>query len=179
VTVLFLMLGMVNAHRFFWNAGSGNYETPYVLEISPLSSYIIGELSQHEFDVFRVDNQPGATVLMVVIAPQACPQFQPELWVVAQTIEQDEPPPFNVPENFNAVRISAPWQPYRDYLMTARVGPGLRSILNETGYYFVIYNPGEPGTYMSARIGQDTFGGTAEGFEAFARFNNCQLLPVD
>jgi hypothetical protein len=179
LTLMLVLLGAVEAHRFFWNAGSSSYDAPYVLEVSPLSSYIIGELAAHAFDIFRVDHQPGATVRIVVIAPQACPWFQPELWVVAQTIEQDETPPFAIPDHYRAVRISATWQPYRDYMMTARIGPSLRAMLNETGYYVVIYNPGEAGTYMSARIGQDTFGGTREGFEAFARFNSCQLLPVD
>ncbi len=162
-----------SAHRFFWNPNSATYEEAYPFDLEPTSMFVVGELASGETDIYRVDTPVGTESIFAVLAPQACPEFLPELWVVAQTLPETEDAPFSVPEGYKALRVNSQWQPYRDYMMTARLGPNVPISLDESGYYLAVYAGDNPGYYLQIRGGRDVIGGTSAGFDALARFVRC------
>ena len=100
----------------------------------------------------------------------------PELWVIAKTLEETEAAPFPTPFGYKALRVDSRWQPYRDYILTARLSPNkaaIRTALDESGYYLVVYAGAAAGYYIMIRGGRDAVGGTTEGFDALARFVRC------
>ena len=100
-----LLTSVATAHRFFWNPASASYEAAYVLDNAPTSMFVVGELTPGEADVYRVDAPVGMDTVFAVIAPQACPDFSPELWVVAKTLEETEVAPFGTPFGYKALRV--------------------------------------------------------------------------
>lgn len=166
-----------SAHRFFWNPNSETYETAYPFDLEPTSMFIIGALAVGETDIYQVDTPAGMQSVFAVIAPQACPNFFPELWVVAKTLRETEAAPFPVPQGYKSLKVNNSWQPYRDYLLTARLGPNVPISLGESGYYLVVYAGNAAGHtggyYIQIRGGRDAIGGTTEGFDALARFVHC------
>ncbi len=170
---LLLSVPTASAHRFFWNPDSATYKKAYPFDLEPTSMFIIGELTAGETDVYRVDTPAGMQSIFAVLAPQACPEFAPELWVVAKTLKETEDAPFTVPKGYKSLKVNSPWQPYRDYMMTARLGPNVPISLDESGYYLVVYAGDSAGYYLQIRSGQDAIGGTTEGFDALARFVHC------
>ena len=170
---LLLFTPVATAHRFFWNPASVSYESAYALDNEPTSLFVVGELAPGEVDVYRVDAPVGMDTVFAVIAPQACPDFLPELWVVAKSLTDTEDAPFATPFGYKALRVEGRWQPYRDYILTARLGPNVRTALDESGYYLVVYAGEAAGYYIGIRGGRDAVGGTSEGFDALARFVRC------
>lgn len=171
--VLALIVGSAEAHRFFWNGGSDDLDGAYPIDLSRLSSFIVGELEADEVDFYRVEAPPHSPQAFALLAPLACPAFAPELWVVAPELSQSEPAPFDIPEGYVALRMQGAWQPYRDYLLNARFGPHVRAALEDGTYYLAVYAGATGGYYINLRVGTDGFGGTTEGFDALARFTRC------
>lgn len=159
-------------HRFFWNQGS-NLSNAYQLDAAQVSSYIIGHLEPHDYHVYQAAIPVNHPLGFAILAPYACQDFLPELWVLGTTLLDDEQAPFPVPEGYKANRMLGEWRPYRDYLLNSRLGPGVRASLGESDYYLVIYAGETSGYYMAVKVGVDGLGGTSEGFSALARFIRC------
>jgi hypothetical protein len=166
------------AHRFYWNP-QATLENAYILDALPLSSFIIGELQAFEADYLQFSAPENTQVILALLAPQACPDFLPELWIVAKTLPQTQEAPFEIPEGFKSLKVENEWQPYKDYMISARLGPNARVALSETNYYFVVYAGDQAGTYLAFKTGRDTIGGTSEGFDALVRFVRCELQPEE
>ena len=174
ILVILALSCSVCAHRFYWNP-QATLENVYILDALPLSSFIIGELQAFEADYLQFSAPENTQVILALLAPQACPDFLPELWIVAKTLPETQETPFDIPEGFKALKVENEWQPYRDYIISARLGPNARVALGETNYYFVIYAGHQAGTYVAFKTGRDTIGGTSEGFDALGRFVRCEL----
>jgi hypothetical protein len=166
------------AHRFYWNPDSMTLETAFVLDTLPLSSFVLGELEPGETDFFQLPLPEGEQTILALLAPQACPDFLPELWVIAKTLPETEEAPFEIPEGYKSLKVNNEWQPYKDYIITARLGPNVRLALDESDYYFAVYAGEATGNYIAIKIGRDTIGGTEEGFDALARFVRCEKVAT-
>lgn len=164
------------AHKNYWNPGSGHLLSAYTIGADPITSFYVGHLDPGEVDFYRVDLPQGLPVLFGLMAPQACPEFVPQLWVVGRTVAGDETAPFAVPTGFRATQVENAWTLYRDYMVTGRLGPRIEvaSGASESDYYFVVYAGETGGSYIGVRVGQHGFGGTDEGFQAVADFHRCQ-----
>lgn len=172
--LLVLLSPQVMAHRLFWNPGS-SLEHAYLLNYSLQSNFIIGELKAYEADFFLVSGASQQDMIIALLAPQACPDFLPELWIIAKTLPETQKAPFALPADYKSLRVDNPWQSYQDYLIQARLGPNVRLNLNEA-FYFVVYAGALSGSYIVYKVGRDAIGGQAEGFEALARFVRCQAI---
>jgi hypothetical protein len=166
------------AHRFYWNPASVTLETAFVLDTLPLSSFVIGELEPNETDFIQLPLPKGEQTIIALLAPQACPDFLPELWVVAQTLPETQQAPFEIPEGYKSLQVTNQWQPYKDYIITARLGPNVRLALDETNYYVAVHAGESSGNYIAIKTGRDTIGGTEEGFDALARFVRCEKVAT-
>jgi hypothetical protein len=166
------------AHRFYWNPASMTLETAFVLDTLPLSSFVLGELEPGETDFFQLPLPEGEQTILALLAPQACPEFLPELWVIAKTLPETEEAPFEIPEGYKSLQVKNEWQPYKDYIITARLGPNVRLALDESNYYFAVYAAETSGNYIAIKLGRDTIGGTDEGFDALARFVRCEKVAT-
>jgi hypothetical protein len=171
-------LNLALAHRFYWNPDSMSLETAFVLDTLPLSSFVLGELEPGETDFFQLPLPKGEQTILALLAPQACPDFLPELWVIAKTLPETEEAPFEIPEGYKSLQVNNEWQPYKDYIITARLGPNVRLALDESNYYFAVYAGEATGNYIAIKIGRDTIGGTEEGFDALARFVRCEKVAA-
>jgi hypothetical protein len=180
VLIVFLLTvsSTVWAHRFYWNPASMTLETAYLFDTLPLSSFVIGELEQGETDFLQLPLPESTEAIIALLAPQACPDFLPELWVVAKTLPETEEAPFDIPEGYKSLRVTNEWQPYKDYIITARLGPNVRLALDETNYYLAVYAGENSGSYIAIKTGRDTIGGTEEGFDALARFVRCEKVAT-
>lgn len=179
IFVLVVILGNALAHRFYWNADSMTLETAYVFDTLPLSSFVLGELEQGETDFLKLPLPESTETIIALLAPQACPDFLPELWVVAKTLPETEEAPFEIPEGYKSLQVTNEWQPYKDYIITARLGPNVRLALDETNYYVAVYAGENSGNYIAVKTGRDTIGGTEEGFDALARFVRCEKIEAE
>lgn len=166
------------AHRFYWNSDSMTLETAFVFDALPLSSFVIGELEVGETDFLQMTIPQSSEAITALLAPQACPDFLPELWVIAKTLPETEQAPFEIPEGYKSLKVTNEWQPYKDYILTARLGPNVRLALDETNYYLAIHAGEQAGNYIAIKIGRDTIGGTEEGFDALARFVRCEKVAT-
>lgn len=164
------------AHRFYWNPDSMTLETAFVLDTLPLSSFVIGELEMGETDFLQMTIPESTESIVAILAPQACPAFLPELWVVAKTLPETQEAPFDIPAGYKSLQVINEWQPYKDYIITARLGPNVRLALDETNYYLAVYAGEQTGNYIAVKTGRDTIGGTEEGFEALGRFVRCEKI---
>jgi hypothetical protein len=173
------MLSNVSAHRFYWNPDSRTLETAYVYDTLPLSSFVLGELERGETDFLKLPVPESTEAIIALLAPQACPDFLPELWVVAKTLPETQKAPFEVPEGYKSLQVTNEWQPYKDYIITARLGPNVRLALDETNYYLAVYAGENSGNYIAIKTGRDTIGGTEEGFDALARFVRCEKIATE
>lgn len=171
-----LLTDVAFAHKNFWNPGSSTQARAYALGSDPITSFYVGHLDPGQLDFYRVDLPQAAPVTFGLIAPQACPGFVPQLWLVGRTVAADEPAPFSVPEGFRAARVENAWTLYRDYMVTGRLGPRVEvtSGASESDYYFAVYAGEAGGSYIGVRVGQHGFGGTDEGFQAVVDFHRCR-----
>lgn len=176
--IVLALFGYGLAHRFYWNPESPSLETAFVLDTLPLSSFVLGELEPGETDFFQLPLPEGEQTILALLAPQACPDFLPELWVVAKTLPETEEAPFEIPVGYKSLRVMGEWQPYKDYIITARLGPNVRLALDESNYYFAVYAGEATGNYIAIKTGRDTIGGTEEGFDALARFMRCEKVAT-
>jgi hypothetical protein len=178
--IVFIMIcsSLAWAHRFYWNPASMSLEAAFVLDTLPLSSFVLGELEAGETDFFQLPLPQGEQAILALLAPQACPDFLPELWVIAKTLPETEDAPFDIPEGYKSLRVTNEWQPYKDYIITARLGPNVRLALDESDYYFAVYAGEATGNYIAIKTGRDTIGGTEEGFDALARFVRCEKVTT-
>lgn len=169
------LLATASAHKNYWNAGSSTPGHAYTLGSDPTTSFYVGYLEPGERDFYRVDLPQALPVTFGLMAPQACPDFAPQLWVVGRTVAGDEPPPFPVPKGFRASRVENAWTLYRDYMVTGRLGPRVEvaSGVSRSDYFFVVYAGEAGGSYIGVRVGQHGFGGTDEGFQAVVDFHRC------
>jgi hypothetical protein len=162
------------AHRFYWNPDSMTFETAFAYDTLPLSSFVIGELKPGETDFLKLPIPESTETILALLAPQACADFLPEPWVIAKTLPETEEAPFDIPEGYKSLKVTNEWQPYKDYIITARLGPNVRLALDETNYYLAVYASEQGGNYIAIKLGRDTIGGTDEGFEALGRFVRCE-----
>jgi hypothetical protein len=176
VFVASALLSTALAHRFYWNPDSMTLGTAFVLDTLPLSSFVLGELQANETDFLKLPLPASTETIIALLAPQACPDFLPELWIVAKTLPETEDAPFDIPEGYKSLKVTTEWQPYKDYIITARLGPNVRLALDETNYYMAVY--AGAGNYIAVKTGRDTIGGTSEGFDALARFVRCEKLAT-
>lgn len=175
IFVAVLLANVALAHKNFWNPGSGHLMSAYTLGTDPITSFYVGHLDPGEIDFYRVDLPQGFPVIFGLMAPQACPAFVPQLWVVGRAVTGIEPAPFSVPTGFRAAQVENTWTLYRDYMVTGRLGPRIEvtSGVSESDYYFVVYAGETGGSYIGMRVGQHGFGGTDEGFQAVVDFQRC------
>jgi hypothetical protein len=178
VFVASALLSTALAHRFYWNPDSMTLGTAFVLDTLPLSSFVLGELQANETDFLKLPLPASTETIIALLAPQACPDFLPELWIVAKTLPETEDAPFDIPEGYKSLKVTTEWQPYKDYIITARLGPNVRLALDETNYYMAVYAGEGAGNYIAVKTGRDTIGGTSEGFDALARFVRCEKLAT-
>jgi hypothetical protein len=179
VLVFLSFLGVASAHRFYWNPDSMTLETAYAYDTLPLSSFVLGELEPGETDFLKMPIPVSTEAIIALLAPQACADFLPELWVVAKTLPETEEAPFDIPEGYKSLKVTNPWQPYKDYIITARLGPNVRIALDETDYYLAVYAGEQSGNYIAIKLGRDTIGGTDEGFDALGRFVRCEKVLLE
>jgi hypothetical protein len=167
------------AHRLFWNPDSMTLEQAYPIDNSIFSVFIIGNLSPYQADYFHLTQVANQPVILALLAPQACPDFLPELWIIAKTLPETQEAPFEVPPDYKAIKVENPWRIYQDYIISARLGPNVRLRLDEQSFYAVVYANHASGSYIAYKVGRDTIGGSVEGFDALARFVRCQILEVE
>ncbi|MGL4608686.1 MAG: hypothetical protein ACRCYY_03230 [Trueperaceae bacterium] len=166
------------AHRFYWNPDSMQLETAFKYDTLPLSSFVIGELEAGETDFLQMPIPESTEAIVALLAPQACSEFLPQLWIVAKTLPETEEAPFEIPEGYKSLQVINDWQPYKDYIITARLGPNVRLALDETNYYLAVYAGQKAGSYIAIKTGRDTIGGTEEGFDALGRFVRCEKVAT-
>jgi hypothetical protein len=179
VLLIFLFINSASAHRFYWNPDSMTFETAFTYDTLPLSSFVIGELEPGETDFLKLPIPESTETILALLAPQACADFLPELWVIAKTLPETEQAPFDIPEGYKSLKVTSEWQPYKDYIITARLGPNVRLALDETDYYLAVYAGEQSGNYIAIKLGRDTIGGTDEGFEALGRFVRCEKAILE
>lgn len=175
ILVLSFFSSFAFAHRLFWNDGSSLQEV-YPIDQHIVSSFIIGELKPYQADYYQFSQVANRTIILALLAPQACPDFLPELWILAKTLSETQDAPFDIPADYNSLKIVNPWQSYQDYMIQARLGPNVRLNLKEDDFYFVVYAGKYSGPYIAYKVGRDAIGGSSEGFDALARFVRCQNL---
>lgn len=173
--LLLALLGSAAAHRFFWNPAAASLERAYPVDMSQLSSFVVGELAEGETAFYRLPATPGFPLVFAVLAPIACPDFVPELWLVGRSLRVDDPAPFDLPEGFRAERLRGVWQTYRDGILDGRLGPHLRARMPSEDIYFAVHAASGSGPYIALRGGIDGFGGDPAGLDALGRFARCEL----
>jgi hypothetical protein len=175
IVALTLLAPQALAHRLYWNNHS-SLEMAYMLDQHLLSSFIIGELEAYQVDYYRLSEAASKEMIIALLAPQACPDFLPELWNVAKTLPETQEAPFEVPPDYKSLKVDNPWKIYQDHMINARLGPNVRLNLDENEFYFVVYAGEFSGSYITYKVGRDAIAGDAEGFDALARFARCQRI---
>ena len=160
------------AHDMRWNPDSSTLESAYPLVPSETSRYIIGELEGAQADFFSLELPAGVPSLTYLLASQACPGFYPQLWLIAPELPAHTPPPFEIPQEFDALQLEYGWSLFRDLFLAARRGPGLEDFAGLDGY-LAVYAPDAPGSYVLVWQGVDVASGTPQGWDALERFNRC------
>ncbi len=74
-----LLTDVALAHKNFWNPGSSTPASAYTLGSDPITSFYVGYLEPGERDFYRVDLPQALPVTFGLMAPQACPDFAPQL----------------------------------------------------------------------------------------------------